>query len=58
MIVMAIKSEAEFERLYQEFVRNGGGMPTLTNSPTLVDTLSNSQSSQSLLGVGFNTPSP
>lgn len=54
---MAIKSEAEFERLYQEFVRNGGGMPTLTNSPTLVDTLSDSQSSQSLLGVGFNTPS-
>ena len=29
-----MSSEAEFERLYQEFVRKGGGALTGTNTPT------------------------
>lgn len=52
---MVIRSEAEFERLYQEFVQKGGGFPTLTTVPSTTD-IANSQSNQNVLDVSFNTP--
>lgn len=43
-------SEAEFERLYQEFIRKGGGALTSTNTPTSDSAILES------LGEAVNTP--